>query len=248
MIVPLLVWLALRWPALRPDARRMARGALLLAALGVLLALGDYGPLGWVLVHAPLVNRFRVPARYLLLTHLALAVLAALAVDDLARRRRGVSFGDTRSAWWLVLVPLAGAACIAGVWLWDRRHPGSLPTLGTPARVGFNLLLLVAASALVATSARRPRLGLSALVLVMVADYAAYALYFLVWDSVPSLSATLTLRPEAPPVPEGYRLKIKPPTMGVSDPPLWSLYHSGRLSMAGYRLVEGYVALSRGGG
>ncbi|QDV37853.1 YfhO family protein [Tautonia plasticadhaerens] len=234
----LLAWLALRWRALDPPARRLARGAALLAVISFLMALGDYGPFGWVLVHAPLIRSFRVPARYLLLVHLAVAVLAALAVDDLVRANRA-----PRSARWLALVPAAGLACWVGIRVVDQLRPGLLPTLGTNARVGFNLGLLVASAALVALAARRPRLGLLGLMLVMVADFTSYALYFHLWDTVPPLAPALDPRPEVPPVGEGDRLHITLPEPGVAYPGRRAEYRSGQLSMAGYRLTDGYVAL-----
>jgi hypothetical protein len=238
VVVPLLAWLALRWRALGPDSRWLARGAMALAVLGFLLAMGDYGPFGWVLVHAPLIRGFRVPARYLLLTHLAMAVLAALAVDDLTR-------GDQqpRSVRWLAVIPLAGLACWVGIRIADQLWPGWLPPLGTTARVGFNLILLAGSAGLVALSPRRPRLGLAGLMIVMVADFTAYALYFHLWDTVPPLAPALAPSPELPPVEEGYRLHITLPEPGVQYPGRRAEYRTGQLSMAGYRLTDGYVAL-----
>jgi hypothetical protein len=236
--VPLLAWLALGWGHLGPDARRLAGGAVALAVLGFLLAMGDYGPFGWMLVHAPLISSFRVPARYLLLTHLAMAVLSALAVDDLAR-----GDGQPKSARWLAALPLVGLACWFGIRVADQLRPGWLPPLGTTARVGFNLILLAGSAGLVALASRRPRLGLAGLMLVMVADFTAYALYFHLWDTVPPLSPALAPSPELPPVDEGARLHITLPEPGVQYPGRRAEYRTGQLSMAGYRLTDGYVAL-----
>ncbi len=55
-----------------------------LAVFAVLLALGNLGPVCPLLYWLPGANLFRCPARALLLLHLALAVLAALAVHDLS--------------------------------------------------------------------------------------------------------------------------------------------------------------------
>ena len=54
-----------------------------LAVFAVLLALGELGPICPILYWLPGANLFRCPARAVLLLHLALAVLAALAVHDL---------------------------------------------------------------------------------------------------------------------------------------------------------------------
>ena len=72
--------------------RRPARLALLaLAAVGLGFALGAYDPLYVLLAEFPPVNLFRVPARWLVLFALALALLAGFGLDELAavsRRRR----------------------------------------------------------------------------------------------------------------------------------------------------------------
>ena len=55
-----------------------------LAVFAVLLALGEWGPVCPLLFWLPGANLFRCPARAVLLLHLALAVLAALAVHELS--------------------------------------------------------------------------------------------------------------------------------------------------------------------
>ena len=88
-----------------PGAARSARSSetwqlLALAALGVLLALGDHGPLGWLL--APLVRHFRAPVKLLFLTNLALALLAARGLDRARRARcapRGWRSRRARCSW-----------------------------------------------------------------------------------------------------------------------------------------------------
>lgn len=55
--------------------------------IGVLLSLGAHTPLyGWWHAHVPLMNRFRFPAKFLVLVVLGLLVLAALGIDTLLRR------------------------------------------------------------------------------------------------------------------------------------------------------------------
>jgi hypothetical protein len=92
---PALLWLALRAPRSPLTFKLLA-----LAVLGVLLALGDNGPFGWLL--APLVRHFRAPVKLLFLTSLALALLAARGLD----RARS----ETLRPAWLALA--AGAALV----------------------------------------------------------------------------------------------------------------------------------------
>ena len=93
---PALLWLALRAGRSSESLRLWG-----LALFGVLLALGDHGPLGFLL--SPLVRHFRAPVKFLFLTSLALALLAARGLD---RARRGT----LRPAW---LALAAGSLLIA---------------------------------------------------------------------------------------------------------------------------------------
>ncbi len=56
---------------------------LLLALIGLALALGRYNPLYLLLAHLPGFNLFRVPARFLALSSLALALLAGMGIESL---------------------------------------------------------------------------------------------------------------------------------------------------------------------
>lgn len=81
------------------------------AVLGTVLALGRFGPLYGLLWQIPVVNRFRAPARYLLWLDLALAVLAAIALDALRPHpQRGAALR------WASLLALPLVA-VPGLWL-----------------------------------------------------------------------------------------------------------------------------------
>lgn len=79
----LLAWLALWW---RRDAR--TKFLVIFAGVALLLALGGNTPFYDWLYNIPLFNRFRVPARFLLLFTFAGAALAATGFDELQRRAR----------------------------------------------------------------------------------------------------------------------------------------------------------------
>ena len=86
-----------------------ARPWLILTAAGLLLALGEFNPLYWILAGLPGFNFFRVPARWLALFALGAALLAAAglrALLDPARRigRRGYA---------LIVTPLIALAAIS---------------------------------------------------------------------------------------------------------------------------------------
>jgi hypothetical protein len=80
VVVLLLAATALR-PGWRADATR--RPWIVLLVFALLAALGDYGPICTLLYWIPGSSLFRVPARAMLLFQLAVAVLAALSVNDL---------------------------------------------------------------------------------------------------------------------------------------------------------------------
>ncbi len=128
---PALLWLALRAPRSSLTWKLLA-----LAVLGVLLALGDHGPLGWLL--APLVSHFRAPVKLLFLASLALALLAARGLDR--ARREPLPLGWLALATGALLVALAFAV---------RLRPG-LP--GQLLGGAIPEILVPRASAVIATS------------------------------------------------------------------------------------------------
>jgi hypothetical protein len=78
--------LALLAPWWRRDAR--TKFFLILALVALVLALGGNTPIYDWLYNVPLFNRFRVPARFLVLFTFAAAMLAAIGFDELQRRAR----------------------------------------------------------------------------------------------------------------------------------------------------------------
>lgn len=74
------VWIALRG---QDASARSARVWVLLAVTGLLLAFGRFNPLYWMLAELPGFDLFRVPARWMALVAVALALLAGLGVARL---------------------------------------------------------------------------------------------------------------------------------------------------------------------
>jgi hypothetical protein len=102
----------------RPEARRLALLFAAMAAGSLLLALGDETALyGWLWRGVPLFDRLRAAGRFLLLTHFALAALAALGLDGLRppwSSRHRVLLDRLLTAWGLVLAALTVPAVPAG--------------------------------------------------------------------------------------------------------------------------------------
>lgn len=133
-----------------------------LAAVGLAIALGAYGPLAGVL--PALVSHFRVPAKALFLTTLALALLSGLGLEAAlsARRRAALAIGIPA---FLLLVlglafalrPEAAAGAAGAVWarLGSPEASYVLRRLWPPALVQTGLLAAGAAGALLLRHPRR---------------------------------------------------------------------------------------------
>jgi hypothetical protein len=89
LYVGLLPLLAAVTAALRCRGRPQVPFYTGLALVGLLLALGKYTPIYWLAFHLPGLNLVRVPARWMLVTTLAVAVLAGAGVDRLLAQRAG---------------------------------------------------------------------------------------------------------------------------------------------------------------
>jgi hypothetical protein len=80
-----------------------------LAILGLFLALGEFNPLYWQLAHLPGFSSFRVPARWLALFALGIALLAGTGLQHLLDSPRGVR----RVQWAALAILLGGLAALS---------------------------------------------------------------------------------------------------------------------------------------
>jgi hypothetical protein len=85
----------------------------LLSFIAVILALGMFNPLNWTIAELPGFNLFRVPARWLSLLTLSLAMLAAIGAQTVLDRRRLIAW-HTMVGVAAVLIPLAMSTLLAG--------------------------------------------------------------------------------------------------------------------------------------
>jgi hypothetical protein len=192
-----LVWMLVRfrdlgpieWPGGAPAAaarprnlRALVFGALCLAGLATILALGQYGLLYRALARVVLIRSFRCSSRHIVLLHLAMAVLAAAAFADLGqivRKRNPVA--------WRTLIPLFIPAAIGWIvmalifcdrggvsWL---RAPEFIRThLSSGNDVLITPLVMSGATALMLLAARAKRFALLAMVIFAFTDQAIYGL------------------------------------------------------------------------
>jgi hypothetical protein len=200
---------------LRRPLGREARLPLLLGALGLLLALGKYGPLHPILFHlVPPYQRFRVPGRAILLVGIAILLLAARAV---ARLEEGVADAPRarRLAAWAAgaLAAAIVAATAVGVAVGPARVTGA-----RLRDAAIALALLGATAALVRGGLRSPAAGRRAgllLAALLFVDLAVFGIGYNLGPIEPS-SAVFSKKPildfiEKTLAGEPYRVRIRCP-------------------------------------
>lgn len=224
--IMLVAWLfarRARWGRMRPWILAAAG----LAAVALVLSFGQAGLLGRVLQCFPLVAAFRCPCRYLVLAHLAVAGLAAMAFVRLSRPVRREPFKTL----WAVLAVSAVAAMAALA----LRH--RLP-IAPVKYVLAGPLLLAAAAWLVAKAERGARWAPGALVLLAAADLGAYGFGYAIWRHTHPLS-------------EFIALAARPPTSSPAAQPAGADLHPDQptfaaenaIILAGWRRADGYAGL-----
>ncbi len=142
--------------------------AMAFVVIGLLFAMGRYGGLAVLQYYLPVVGKFRIPARYILVIHVGLAALAAIGLADLGRARSDER-REPRTLRLLLLVPLAQVAWLGAGFVTNGFHP--------PERFAWRALsiaIFLAAFLLVCASSRRVRYALPLLVGFALADQAFY--------------------------------------------------------------------------
>jgi hypothetical protein len=221
------IWIWVRRASLE-RRRGLIAAASVFAAMMFVLALGRYGGLARLMLYLPGVGRLRAPARYIVLMQLALAVLAAIAVEDLADLRgAGVRLPPKHIA---AIVSVATLNVLTLLLLNTRIIPTARDvvvagmrqaSLGTMIVVGVTILLLLAAHGV--------RWALPLLIVVTAADLAGWGLTYL-YRKPPVRLSEFRMGLADNPGPEPLRL-AGPNTW--KDLPL----------MSGYYMIGGYVGL-----
>ena len=227
--IVLLLWLAIHR---RELGRRtyLLGPALILGALGFVLALGERGYIYGVEAALPLLRQFRTPTRYIVLLHFGLAVTSAIAFRELfgiVERKRPLSW---RSLMPMALLPAASALAVAG-FFWLRAQPQLLPQiaaqLGSERDALLGLALVTVATALVVVAARGARWALPAILVFTVADQGYYGL-------------SNVRRPVPPVTLDEFIYGQAPPPGAAADHRVQS--DNNGLAMRGLRLAGGYGA------
>ena len=225
----LVAWLALRRVRMT-GSRPLVTYSILLGLLASLMALGSFGFLYPLQTWLPVVGKFRFPCRMIVLLHLALAILSAVAVGTLLRYPRRADGAATRSpnALWAV----AGASVLisaVSVFLWPENVADRWLILAGPA-------LFTTACWLVLSAERGHGWAVLGVVVLTAADLGIYGLSYSVIDRTAPLQtfADEVDRPST----VGGRVMI-----GLQHREQGVRQTGNRILLAGYSRIGGYMGL-----
>ena len=224
----LLVWAACCAP--RQSRCRLMRFLLLLGAVAGLLALGQYGGIYRLQTWLPLVGKFRMPGRYVVLVCLAAAGLAAIAFARLlaASGQRKATWRELGPLWRLTLASVA-LACV-GPLLWPAF-------VAQPLLIWTGPLLMGVAALLVSLVARQVRIAPALLVAFIALDLGSYGLSYAVYPHTARL--TDYLQAGQNPLPGGdVRAAVDLIAAGTS-----AAHTGNQILVQGCRLIDGYAGL-----
>ena len=248
--VALVLWVLLSRRSLEasPTSRRLAGWAMIVGVMGVILALGEYGYLYRLFVHLPVVGLFRCPGRYILFSHFAGAILAAVAIASLQSMPEAQRLECGRRDRLLLLLPLVSAA-IAAFLLWCRWFP---PKTGLLAPLAFHIggiryiavsvILIAVAAILVIFSSRGRTWALAGVIILAALDQGTYGFRY-IWEDGPISLQAFLQRELSPPVSaggrvHGFRFGDASVLLGLSLdngvaglPPRQSLYRDDRAAL-----------------
>src|SRR4051812_31382179 len=192
------------------------------------MVLGRYGGLVALLSHVPVLRTLRAPARYIVLTQFALAILAAMTFDDLiaiADRRIAATSGPMPALW----IP-AALAIVTTLALNTRVLPYGPHTFSSVAGAAKGVGFVVAVTVLVFLAGRQVRWAVFALVVVTAADLGAWGSPYM-FREAPRTIDELT---------QGIPLAPTTTADSYASAPIRATYPN-ILVMRGYRLTTGYV-------
>lgn len=226
-ILPIaLIWVWIRRDGLR-GRRALITAVTLFAVFMLVLALGRYGGLAVLLTHVPVLQSLRAPTRYIVLVQFALAVLAAVTLDDLVaivEQRSPATAGPMTPLWIPAALGIA-TTCALNTHLLPYGKYTFASTL--PAATGVAFVILV--TLFVYLAGRRVRWALAALIVITALDLGWWGIRFVYRQPARRISA---LGQEVPLAPDN-----------PADSYAASPYATDVLVLRGYRLTTGYVGL-----
>jgi hypothetical protein len=229
--VPLL--LAAWWltnPRLR-DRTGIGRWSIALAALALLLALGGFGPLYRLQLWLPLVSKFRMPCRYIVLFHFAMALISGCAVGSLvARRKTSIRLPSRLWPVWAIAA-ISALAAVTAPWCFDRQRLADLDG------IVIGPLVFTLAAGLMTMAVRKVRIALPLLALLTAADLGSYGLSY----SVHRHTSTLDEFTDSAALPA--ELRHERVVFGLPSARFRNVAVGNAMLLAGASRLDGYVGL-----
>ena len=258
-----LATIAVGWAMLRRDRLPFARLAVFAAAtsiLGLLLALGRYGVIYEWLTMLPVLEKFRAPARHIMLVHFGFALLISILFEDLQRLCAAKSKRLENQAWlWLPLLLCAGAGATARwipqVW---TTYPQP-PMFVTGMLIGGMVFALT--TLLVADAARGSRAALMLVPFLLAIDLGVWGYSYVFGGGVHAIRevAAMANRPPAEPGSTVYQVARIPklnllllddfrllrPGVGLPPYRVLTLSTENELRVSGVQWVSGEAGWTR---
>lgn len=195
-------------------------------AVAFVLSLGGYGGLHGLLAFLPGVGEFRLSARYLVLVHLAIAILAAAALARLGSSARVSGHAPWPGGW--KIVALSGAVALA------LRLLLPIERVGSPAGAAIGPVLFAVAVWLFTLALRGERIASALLIVLAAADAGLYGLSYV---ALPA-SRTLESVVESLPAPEANAARL-----ATFQPDDTGKFLGNQWILRGWRMSDGYAGL-----
>lgn len=225
-----LAWVWIRRQALR-ERRALIAAVTAFAVVTLVLALGRHGGLAVLLTHLPGLQSLRAPVRYIVLVQFALAILAAVTIDDLLAIAGGRSHapeGPMAALWIPAALGVATTLALNSGLLPYGRH-----TFASASAAAPGVAVVAVVTLLVYLAGRRVRWAVAALIVTTMLDLGAWGIRFIYSEPARTLAH---LTEAVPPAPDD-------PADAYAAAPARGPYSHNLLVMRGYRLTSGYVAL-----
>ena len=230
ILVASLIWVWTRRHALR-ERRALIIGTTLFATVMLVMALGDYGWLAIALTYVPGLQSLRAPTRYIMHVQFALAILAAITLDDVLainEERRPAATGLMPVLW---IPPLlgVGTTLLLNSGILGYGEMTFAPMTHAAEGVGFVVLVTL----VLFLAGRRIVWALPAVIALTAFDLRMWAVPF-IQDEPAKRLATLTQAIEHAP---------RDPAGTYATSPLHGVYQKNVPALKGYRVTNAYVGL-----
>ncbi len=237
--IPLVLAILGVWKGLKTERYRpIVTATLVMALCSLFWAFGTYGPFSWLQTNVPLLNKFRLPCRAIVIFQLATAVLTAVGFSILlsqqikAQKSSAMNAGLSRL--WL-LVPGSIVFAVTAPLLWPQ-YVATWPYL----IVGPALIAL--AVGLVEALSRGSRWALAAMIIFAGVDLIAYGMNYAILGQTMTLNEFIQTT-DVPPGKPNCRVALDLLAGTQFAPGQGSIRIGNRILLTGWKRADGYAGL-----